>query len=113
MTNESPYESLVSDMRAGHIDFIIGALRQDEELPDLSCEALFEEDMLILLRNEHPLLRHPDPLSQLAAAQWVLPRSNAPARRLLERAFLTLITFAAANRGDRRCGDGARPVTRL
>ena len=90
MTNESPYESLVSDMRAGHIDFIIGALRQDEELPDLSCEALFEEDMLILLRNEHPLLRHPDPLSQLAAAQWVLPRSNAPARRLLERAFLTL-----------------------
>ena len=90
MTNESPYESLVSDMRAGHIDFIIGALRQDEELPDLSCEALFEDDMLILLRNEHPLLRHPDPLSQLAAAQWVLPRSNAPARRLLERAFLTL-----------------------
>lgn len=28
MTNESPYESLVADMRAGNIDFIIGALRQ-------------------------------------------------------------------------------------
>ncbi|XXD07484.1 LysR family transcriptional regulator [Klebsiella sp. R445] len=90
MTNESPYESLVSDMRAGHIDFIIGALRQDEDLPDLRCEALFEEDMLILLRNGHPLLRHPDPQSQLASAQWVLPRSNAPARHLLEKAFLTL-----------------------
>ncbi|WP_174509613.1 LysR family transcriptional regulator [Klebsiella oxytoca] len=90
MTNESPYESLVSDMRAGHIDFIIGALRQDEDLPDLRCEALFEEDMLILLRNGHPLLRHPDPQSQLATAQWVLPRSNAPARHLLEKAFLTL-----------------------
>ncbi|STT00245.1 LysR family transcriptional regulator [Klebsiella pneumoniae] len=24
MTNESPYESLVADMRAGNIDFIIG-----------------------------------------------------------------------------------------
>lgn len=90
MTNESPYESLVSDMRAGNIDFIIGALRQDEDLPDLTCEALFEEDMLILLRNDHPLLSHPDPRSQLAAAQWVLPRSNAPARHLLEKAFLTL-----------------------
>lgn len=90
MTNESPYESLVSDMRAGHIDFIIGALRQDEDLPDLRCEALFEEDMLILLRNGHPLLHHPDPQSQLATAQWVLPRSNAPARHLLEKAFLTL-----------------------
>lgn len=28
MTNESPYESLVADMRAGNIDFIIGALRR-------------------------------------------------------------------------------------
>ncbi|STW11311.1 LysR family transcriptional regulator [Klebsiella pneumoniae subsp. rhinoscleromatis] len=54
MTNESPYESLVADMRAGNIDFIIGALRQDEDLPDLCSEALFEEDMLILLRNNQP-----------------------------------------------------------
>lgn len=90
LTNESPYESLVSDMRAGNIDFIIGALRQDEDLPDLSSEALFEEDMLILLRNDHPLLHDPDPRSKLADAQWVLPRSNAPARHLLDRAFLTL-----------------------
>lgn len=90
MTNESPYESLVADMRAGNIDFIIGALRQDEDLPDLCSEALFEEDMLILLRNNHPLLRHPDPRSQLATAQWVLPRANAPARHLLDKAFITL-----------------------
>lgn len=78
MTNESPYESLVADMRAGNIDFIIGALRQDEDLPDLCSEALFEEDMLILLRNNHPLLRHPDPRSQLATAQWCC---RAPTRR--------------------------------
>ncbi|OMP91629.1 MULTISPECIES: LysR family transcriptional regulator [Raoultella] len=90
MTNESPYESLVSDMRAGNIDFIIGALRQDEDLPDLTSEALFEEDMCILLRNDHALLRDPDPLSKLAQAQWVLPRSNAPARQLLDNAFVTL-----------------------
>ena len=88
MTNESPYESLVSDMRAGNIDFIIGALRQDEDLPELTNEALFEEDMLILARNDHPLLHDPDPRSKLAQAQWVLPRSNAPARHLLDNAFL-------------------------
>ncbi len=86
MTNESPYESLVSDMRAGNIDFIIGALRQDEDLPELTNEALFEEDMLILARNDHPLLHDPDPRSKLAQAQWVLPRSNAPARHLLDNA---------------------------
>lgn len=108
MTNESPYESLVADMRAGNIDFIIGALRQDEDLPDLCSEALFEEDMLILLRNNHPLLRHPDPRSQLATAQWVLPRANAPARNLLDKAFVTWAAAAPADGGDRGCGDGAR-----
>lgn len=50
----------------------------------------YSEDMLILLRNNHPLLRHPDPRSQLATAQWVLPRANAPARNLLDKAFVTL-----------------------
>ena len=45
---------------------------------------------MILLRNNHPLLRHPDPRSQLATAQWVLPRANAPARNLLDKAFVTL-----------------------
>lgn len=44
---------------------------------------------MILLRNNHPLLRHPDPRSQLATAQWVLPRANAPARNLLDKAFVT------------------------
>ncbi len=108
MTNESPYESLVADMRAGNIDFIIGALRQDEDLPDLCSEALFEEDMLILLRNNHPLLRHPDPRSQLATAQWVLPRANAPARNLLDKALSPWAAAAPADGRDRGCGDGAR-----
>ncbi|MCS5932337.1 LysR family transcriptional regulator [Klebsiella pneumoniae subsp. pneumoniae] len=91
MTNESPYESLVADMRAGNIDFIIGALRQDEDLSRTSVAKRYSKrDMLILLRNNHPLLRHPDPRSQLATAQWVLPRANAPARNLLDKAFVTL-----------------------
>ncbi|EPK8591546.1 LysR substrate-binding domain-containing protein [Pluralibacter gergoviae] len=87
MTYESPYESLVADMRAGNIDFILGALREHDELPDLTREALFAEEMLILVRGGHPLLEHPCPQSQLADARWVLPRANAPARRLLDRAF--------------------------
>ena len=107
MTNESPYESLVADMRAGNIDFIIGALRRDEDLPDLCSEALFEEDMLILLRNNHPLLRHPDPRSQLATAQWCC----APTRRRAICWIRRLSPGAAAapaDGRDRGCGDGAR-----
>ncbi|WP_051440270.1 LysR family transcriptional regulator [Sodalis praecaptivus] len=90
MTNESPYESLVSDLRAGNIDFIIGALRQDVDLKDLTTEALFEEDMLILVRNQHPLLSHVVPVAQLGSAEWILPRSNTPSRYLLDKAFLSM-----------------------
>ena len=90
LTNESPYESLVSDLRAGNIDFIIGALRENADLKDLTTELLFEEDMLILVRNNHPLLCHVEPVTQLGKSEWILPRSNTPSRYLLENAFLAM-----------------------
>lgn len=90
MTNENPYRSLVADMWAGNIDSIIGALRQGEDLPDLYSEALFEEDMSILLRNNHPLLCHSDPHSQLATVQWVSPRASASTHHLLDKTSITL-----------------------
>ncbi len=71
--------------------------------------------MLILLRNNHPLLRHPDPRSQLATAQWVLPRANAPARNLLDKAFVTLglpLPQPTVETGMRRwCEDCCRAPT--
>lgn len=87
MTNESPYESLVSELRAGNIDFIIGALRQNDDLKDLAIESLFEEDMVILVRSHHPLLDLDEPVMQLEQSEWILPRSNTPSRYLLDKAF--------------------------
>jgi LysR family transcriptional regulator of gallate degradation len=86
MTNESPFDALVSEMRAGNIDFIIGALR-DCEGTDLSVEPLFEEEMLVLARVGHPLQHQPVTPEALARARWVLPRAMTPARQLLETAF--------------------------
>ncbi|ENY5058600.1 LysR family transcriptional regulator [Salmonella enterica] len=90
MTNESPYETLIAELRAGNIDFTIGALRENNDLTGLTCEPLFEEDMLILVRSGHPLLSHPDTFSQLSNAEWIVPRANTPARKLLDQAFHVL-----------------------
>lgn len=90
MTNESPYETLIAELRAGNIDFILGALRENNDLAELNCEPLFEEDMLILVRPGHPLLSHADPFSQLSNAEWIVPRAKTPARKLLDQAFHTL-----------------------
>ena len=86
-TNESPFDLLATELRAGDLDFIFGALRPADYASDLHGEALLTEEMVILVRDRHPLLGidvQPDDLRQ---ARWVLPRAGSPARQLLESSF--------------------------
>lgn len=90
LTNESPFDALVSEMRAGNIDFILGALRNTRQAPDLASEVLFEEEMVTLARNDHPLHKENALRDGLAQARWVLPRAGTPARLMLDAAFTAL-----------------------
>jgi LysR family transcriptional regulator of gallate degradation len=88
VTDESAYESLVAGLRAGDIDFILGALRINDAPSGLNNERLLAEDMIVLARRDHPLARVRGlTLKDLAAAQWILPRSQSPARGLFEALF--------------------------
>jgi LysR family transcriptional regulator of gallate degradation len=90
-TDESAYETLVAGLRAGDIDFILGALRDNDASSGLKNERLMSEDMVVLVRRDHPLTRERDlTIMGLRDAQWVLPRSNAPARALFEAQFKRL-----------------------
>lgn len=87
VTNESAFSALVTELRAGDIDFILGALRQNDTVTDIHNQFLFDEELILVARPEHPLtgrLLTPD---ELALTQWILPRDNTPARHLLDRAF--------------------------
>ena len=90
-TDDSPYEMLVAGLRAGDIYFILGALRKHAPGSGLATEKLMSERMGILVRDGHPLtkLGHTGQLSlaQLMDSEWILPRSNAPARALLDTLF--------------------------
>lgn len=87
-TDESPYEILVAGLRAGDIDFILGALRPEQEAAGLVNESLMSEKMVVLARNGHPLSRRRKlTLPALHAARWILPRSHAPARAMLDKLF--------------------------
>lgn len=91
VTDESAYEALVSRLRAGDIDFILGALRADDPLSGLHNERLMSEELVVLARKDHPLASKRDiTIGDLRTAQWVLPRSNAPARGLFESQFKRL-----------------------
>jgi LysR family transcriptional regulator of gallate degradation len=91
VTDESSYDALVAGLRAGDIDFILGALRDNDAASGLKNERLMSEDMVILARRDHPLTRARDlTIMDMRDAQWVLPRSNAPARALFETQFKRL-----------------------
>ncbi|WP_454834438.1 LysR family transcriptional regulator [Pseudomonas lini] len=87
VTNESPFDLLASELRAGDVDFIFGALRGPGYGSDLHSEALLQEEMVILVRRNHPWLTHAVSSEDLTSASWALPRANTPARQLLDTFF--------------------------
>jgi LysR family transcriptional regulator of gallate degradation len=88
-TVEGSFEALSASLRAGDIDFILGALRPAGFASDLQGEALAEDELAIVARAGHPLAARRVSTRELARARWVLPRANTPNRLLFERAMHT------------------------
>ncbi|PVX84802.1 LysR family transcriptional regulator [Paraburkholderia unamae] len=88
VTDESAYELLVAGLRAGDVDFVLGALRENDAASGLANERLMSEDMVVLARRDHPLAKkHGLTLNDLRDAQWILSRTHSPSRGLLEAQF--------------------------
>lgn len=87
ITNESAFVTLASELRSGEVDFIVGALRTSDYAADMVSETLFTEKMVIVARRGHPLTGKAIQPEDLLGARWVLPRSETPARKLLESSF--------------------------
>ncbi len=78
---EGSYEVLVDDLERGRIDILVGALRRNLTSQTLHQEPLFDFELGIVGRADHPLTRHqeigPD---QLADYPWVVARRGTPSR---------------------------------
>jgi len=87
-TMEGSFEALAASLRAGDLDFILGALRPVEYASDLDGRALAEDELGIVCRRGHPWAgRKQIPARDLTRARWVLPRARTPNRMLFERAW--------------------------
>ena len=87
-TVEGSFETLAASLRAGDIDFILGALRPADYASDLAGRPLADDALAIVARREHPwVARKRIPPGDLGRARWVLPRVNTPNRTLFERAL--------------------------
>jgi len=87
-TVEASFEHLAMRLRAGDIDFMLGALRDPEHTIGLSREVVTHDVLSLVVRKDHPLARKRQVTpADLSAANWVLPQRGTPTRELLERAL--------------------------
>ncbi len=82
---EGSHAELAHPLRNGEIDFLLGALRSEEELDDLEQEPIFEDRPQIIMRAGHALSRGTTlTAAQLTQYQWIMPSSLTPLRSYWE-----------------------------
>lgn len=86
--NDGPYDDLLSHLRHGDIDVLIGALRFPLPSEDVIQEELFRSEIGVVGRPGHPLLgRGSVSAEALAQYPWVVARSSTPTRRLFDQCW--------------------------
>lgn len=87
------YSDLLTGLRRGDIDLLIGALRDPVPIADVVQERLFDDQLRVVARPGHPLAkaRALTPES-LVHHQWVVPRAGTPSRVQFDAVFGALET---------------------
>ena len=85
VTTESPYDDLVTGIRCGDVDFLLGALRGDTADKQIVEEPLLDDDLSVVVRSGHPLLKRKNVAwTELLKFSLVLPRVGTPTRTLVQ-----------------------------
>lgn len=79
---------LLSQLRDGTLDLVVGRLAAPEEMTGLVFEQLLVEPVIAVVRPNHPLLSAPT--VSLATAPLILPPPGTVIRPAVEQYFLTL-----------------------
>jgi len=78
---DGTYEHLLSGLRSGESDILIGAMRDPAPAADVIQEHLFDDPLAIVVRARHPLAkRQRVTAAALGQYQWIAPRTGSPLR---------------------------------
>ena len=87
---EGTRASLLASLRRGELDCVIGRLDAGSDEADLNCEKLLRLPVLVVTTSRHPLARRKRvTLSDLTTYPWVLPRTGAPIRTVIDSLFVS------------------------
>jgi DNA-binding transcriptional LysR family regulator len=85
---EGVYQELLSGLRRGDIDVLIGALRYPAPIDDVEQEVLFHDTAVMIARPSHPIFERPGPsLADLARYPWIAGMPSTPIRDHFDRLF--------------------------
>ncbi|MBW4331355.1 LysR family transcriptional regulator [Stakelama sp. CBK3Z-3] len=85
---EGPYIELLSRLREGTLDLLVGAMREPAPVGDVTQVPLFVDDPVIVGRTGHPLhARGSFEFSELLEFPWVIAAAGAPVRHRWEAMF--------------------------
>lgn len=84
---DGPYEDMLTSLRRGEIDFLVGALRNPAPIGDVVQRPLFEDELIIVCGKDHPLRRGTPPASvaDIAGFPWVVAAEGTPTRQVFTR----------------------------
>ena len=83
---EGSNEMLLPALARNELDLVLGRLSADTKAAIYASERLYDEQVRLVVRKKHPLLRKRKlSAKDLADVQWVLPPELAPMRQELER----------------------------
>lgn len=81
-----PNRYLLSQLRDGSLDLVVGRLAAPDEMAGLVFEQLYSEAVVAVVRAGHPILLEPG--GNLAAYPLILPPPDAIIRQVVEQHFL-------------------------
>jgi LysR family transcriptional regulator of gallate degradation len=85
---EGPYADLLSGLRRGEIDFLIGALRDPAPIGDVEQRQLFTDTIVVVSGHDHPLAaREEISIEELATYPWIVAQTGTPIRRHFDALF--------------------------
>lgn len=85
---DGTYESLMQQLLHADIDAIAGALRNDAAKQEVHQVSLFDDELVVVARSDHPCARLGSlTLHDLQRWQWVMPLPATPAERLMAQVF--------------------------
>lgn len=84
---DGPYDEQLYALLHGHIDVIVGALRDPSPSTDIVQHLLFHDSLGVVVRPGHPLQNQEVGAAELRNLDWIAPREDTPAREAFAQFF--------------------------